>query len=42
MKDVRGIDMYHFSWTCLLTIAHALLFNNDMNIEDEDQVNIMQ
>jgi len=42
MKDVRGVDMYHFSWTYLLTIAHVLLFDNDTNIENEDQVNIMQ
>jgi hypothetical protein len=42
IKDVRGVSMYHFSWTYLLTIAHVLLFNNETNIEDEDQVNIMQ
>ena len=42
VKGVRGVDMYHFSWSYLLTIAHVLLFNNDTNIEDEDQVEIMR
>ena len=42
VKNVRGIDMYHFSWTYLLTIAHVLLFENETLIEDEDQVEIMR
>lgn len=42
VKKIRSVDMYHFSWTYLLTIAHVLLFNNDTVIEDEDQVEIMR
>jgi hypothetical protein len=41
-KNVRGVDLYHFSWSYLLTIAHVLLFKNDNNIHDEDQVEIMR
>lgn len=41
-KNIRGLDMYHFSWSYLLTIAHVLLFKNDQNIEDEDQIEIMK
>ncbi|WP_339671851.1 hypothetical protein [Dasania marina] len=42
VKNIRGVDMYHFSWTYLLTIAHILLFKKDVSIEDEDQVEIMR
>ncbi len=41
-KKVRGVEMYHFSWSYLLTIAHVLLFKNETNIGDEDQVKIMK
>ena len=33
--------MYHLSWSYLLTVAHLLLFKNEENILDEDQVEIM-
>jgi hypothetical protein len=42
LKSIRGLDLYHFSWSYLLTIAHVLLFNNDDNITDEDQIEIMR
>ena len=42
IKLPRNIDLYHFSWSYVLTIAHLLLFDNDENIEDEDQVEIMK
>ena len=42
IKTPKGLDLYHFSWSYLLTISHLLLFKNDMNIEDEDQVEIMK
>jgi len=42
LKSIRGLDMYHFSWSYLLTIAHVLLFNNEDNISDEDQIEIMR
>lgn len=38
----KGIDLRHFSWTYLLTMAELLLFKNDTNIEDDDQVEIMK
>jgi hypothetical protein len=43
--DIRApkkTDMYHFSWSSIRTIAHLLLFKNDNNIEDPDQIEIMK
>lgn len=42
IKNINGVEMHHFSWTYLLTIAHVLLFEKDTAIEDEDQVEIMR
>jgi len=42
IKSSRGTDIYHFSWSYILTMAHILLYNNDKNIEDEDQIKIMK
>jgi len=42
VKNVNGVDMYHFSWTYLLTIAQVLIFEKDTKIEDMDQVEIMR
>ena len=41
IKTPKNFQLYHFSWTYLLTVAHILLFDNEENIEDEDQINIM-
>lgn len=41
IKIIKNVDIFHFSWSYLLTVAHVLLFENDTNIEDEDQVEIM-
>lgn len=38
----KGFDVYHFSWSHIKTMAHLLLFDNDENIEDEDQVEILR
>lgn len=38
----KSIQMFHFSWSYILTLAHILLFENDNNIKDEDQVEIMK
>jgi hypothetical protein len=38
----KSVEMYHLSWSYILTIAHILLFKNDNNIADEDQVEIMK
>jgi len=42
VKPIKGVDMYHFSWSYLLTLAHVLLCDNDTNIADPDQVEIMR
>jgi len=42
VKTLKNVDIFHFSWSYLLTIAHVLLFKNDTNIKDEDQVEIMR
>lgn len=38
----KKISLYHFSWTYIKTIAQLLLFDNENNIDDEDQINIMK
>ena len=38
----KKISLFHFSWTYIKTIAQLLLFDNDENIKDEDQVEIMK
>jgi hypothetical protein len=42
IKIPKNLEMYHFSWSYILTLAHILLFDNENNIEDEDQVEIMK
>jgi len=42
MKKNRSVSLYHFSWLFLLTMGHLLLFENEDNIEDEDQIEIMK
>ena len=37
----KSFQMYHFSWSYILTLAHILLFDNKTNIEDRDQIEIM-
>lgn len=41
-KLMRNFSLYHFSWTYLMTKGQILLFKNETNIEDEDQVEIMK
>ena len=38
----RNFELYHFSWTHLLTIASILLYDNETNIADYDQASIMK
>lgn len=38
----KKISLSHFSWTYIKTLAQLLLFDNDENIRDEDQVEIMK
>lgn len=42
LKVPKGIVLYHFSWSYLLTLSHILLAEKDHSISDEDQVHIMK
>lgn len=42
IKVPQKPSLFHLSWSLILTKAHILLFDNDTNIEDEDQVEIMR
>ncbi len=42
IKTPKSVNLFHFSWSYILTLAHVLLFDNSTNIEDEDQVRIMK
>ncbi|MGH4037053.1 MAG: hypothetical protein ACRQFF_04330 [Sphaerochaeta sp.] len=37
-----NVSLYHLSWPYIMSKALILLYKNDINIEDEDQVNIMK
>ncbi len=41
VKTPKNISLLHFSWTYLITKGQLLLFKNDQNIEDNDQVEII-
>ena len=41
VKVPKSVSLLHFSWTYVITIGQLLLFQNDNDIEDEDQVAIM-
>jgi len=41
VKVPKYVNMYHLSWSYILTVGNLLLFKNQQNIEDEDQVEIM-
>ena len=38
----KNFSLFHFSWTYLITQARLLLFKNETNIDDVDQVEIMK
>jgi hypothetical protein len=42
VKAPKAVDLYHFSWSYLLTLSHILLAEKDLRIEDEDQVQMMK
>ena len=42
IRTKKKLVLYHFSWTFLVTMGQLLLFKNDTNIADEDQVEIMR
>lgn len=42
IKVPRNFELYHFSWTYLITKGQLLLFKNETNINDQDQVEIMK
>lgn len=41
-KPPKNFSLFHFSWTYLMTKGQLLLFKNESNIKDEDQVEIMR
>jgi hypothetical protein len=41
-KAPKSFSLFHFSWTYLMTKGQLLLFKNDLNIKDEDQIEIMK
>ncbi len=42
IKAPKSISLFHFSWTYLITRGQLLLFKNETNIEDKDQIEIMK
>ena len=40
--QAKSISLFHLSWTYIQTLCQILLFENEDNIEDEDQVEIMK
>lgn len=42
IKTPKSITLFHFSWTYLITKGQLLLFKNEHNIKDIDQVEIMR
>jgi hypothetical protein len=41
-KPPKNFSLFHFSWTYLMTKGQLLLFKNEANIQDEDQVELMR
>ncbi len=42
IKQKKCVDLYHLSWSYILTLAYVLLTDNETNIADPDQVEIMK
>lgn len=42
VRSIKSVELYHLSWSYILTLAHILLFDNDINIKDPDQVELMK
>ena len=42
IRTIKNVELFHFSWSYLLTLAHILLFENETNIEDRDQIEMMK
>ncbi len=42
VKVPKNVNLYHLSWSYILTMAHLLIFDNEKNIEDVDQMEIMK
>ena len=42
IKAPKSVLMFHFSWTYIITQGQLLIFDNEKNIVDEDQVEIMK
>ena len=42
IRPIKTVDLYHYSWSYLLTIAHFILLKNHNENEAEDQVELMR
>ncbi len=42
VKVPKKVSLFHFSWTYLITKGQLLLFKNEANIKDDDQIDIMR
>ncbi len=42
IRGSKRVSMFHFSWTYLMTVAQLLLFENEENIENKDQIEVMR
>jgi len=42
IKTPKSVNLFHFSWSYLLTLAYILLIDNKTNIADKDQIEIMR
>lgn len=42
VKVPKGLDLYHLSWSYILTVAHLLLLDNDVNIDNPAQAEVMR
>jgi len=42
IKPPKAVNLFHFSWTYIMTLGQLLLFENNDDIEDSDQVEIMR
>jgi hypothetical protein len=42
VKVPKAVELYHLSWSFILTVAHLLLLDNDVNIDDSTQADLMR
>lgn len=42
VKIPKGIELFHLSWSYIITVARLLLLDNDVNIDDRTQSDVMR